>query len=481
MPLASELTEEIKAWLTPRKLEALNASWRLQGGGYSDDVIEDLGNVLRLPELRYEDVLGYLETQFNRQLNSSVGRESYGLYSWLVELLSHFLYLRHINNEKYWRPSLRFLEGIVALASRNAPLWVFSLNHDVVVECLAALYAVPLSSGFGGGSVTLSLCDEEGRARGELMAESMGSALAGGPSIPFFRRGAPGINLLKVHGSLDVFTFRDGQDLLKLLPQAQSVDGVLGALRAANEGRLHSAPQAGRPVRLLSVPHLRVVGSAGPERERPVKIANEIAYTDAGGEVQFMRRSLLAGACRFDKRERHPSQQRWLEPFRANVAHVETLLAVGYGFGDFHVNGVVREWLELNPERRLEIVEPGEPRIPPFLMHLPGQVGLTRGTATDFLDSAGGVIRGPGHQVEKRFVAWLRREGRASTTSEMHAFLAAQRGHPAQGKRGLRRGGDIAPSVTEASAEELVQRWRGVPGGITKEAFDAFLELRGTA
>jgi len=44
MPLAWDLTAEIKAWLTPDMLRELNEGWR--GGGYSDAVIEDLAAVL---------------------------------------------------------------------------------------------------------------------------------------------------------------------------------------------------------------------------------------------------------------------------------------------------------------------------------------------------------------------------------------------------------------------------------------------------
>jgi hypothetical protein len=42
----------------------------------------------------------------------------------------------------------------------------------------------------------------------------------------------PGIYLLKVHGSLDTFTFNDGKDVLRLLPQALGPAGIFDALRA---------------------------------------------------------------------------------------------------------------------------------------------------------------------------------------------------------------------------------------------------------
>jgi hypothetical protein len=52
----------------------------------------------------------------------------------------------------------------------------------------------------------------------------------------------PGIYLLKIHGALDVFTFNEGQDLLKLVPSAPGQDGVIDVLRAANEGLFYEIP-----------------------------------------------------------------------------------------------------------------------------------------------------------------------------------------------------------------------------------------------
>ncbi len=66
MPLAWDLTAEIKNWLTPDKLRELNMGWRIQRGGYSDTVIEDLAQVLNRPDQHYEAILGHLETQFRR-------------------------------------------------------------------------------------------------------------------------------------------------------------------------------------------------------------------------------------------------------------------------------------------------------------------------------------------------------------------------------------------------------------------------------
>jgi hypothetical protein len=101
LPLVWELTTELKDWLTPDKLRSLNLGWRAQGGGYPDIVIEDVARTLTIPDLHYESILGYLETQYRRQLQFQ--REYHGLYAWLVEMVYHILYIRHIKNVSYIR------------------------------------------------------------------------------------------------------------------------------------------------------------------------------------------------------------------------------------------------------------------------------------------------------------------------------------------------------------------------------------------
>ena len=46
MPLTCDLTAELKQWLTFDKLRWLNESWRSQGGGHSDRIIDDFVSVL---------------------------------------------------------------------------------------------------------------------------------------------------------------------------------------------------------------------------------------------------------------------------------------------------------------------------------------------------------------------------------------------------------------------------------------------------
>jgi hypothetical protein len=112
-----------------------------------------------------------------------------------------------------------------------------------------------------------------------------------------------------------------------------------------------------------------------------------------------------------------------LRHFRQNLNYVSTLLCIGYGFGDQHINFALREWLELSPDRRLEIVNPGVRDVSSFLLHLSPQVTLSAMAATDYLDSRAGIMRSPRETTEKRLGSVLRSLGKKRADEAIAAFM----------------------------------------------------------
>jgi hypothetical protein len=169
MPLAWELTAEIKNWLTADKLRKLNAGWRAQGSDHSDVAIEDLASVLERPAMHYEAILGYMEAQLRRW--HALRQEYHSLYSRLVELVYHLLYIRQVSNDAFFKRHLSAYDGLYAMAEANTPLWVFSLNHDVIAEAIAARLSIPLHSGFSPTTETFARRDPTGNKIGDIRAE----------------------------------------------------------------------------------------------------------------------------------------------------------------------------------------------------------------------------------------------------------------------------------------------------------------------
>ena len=280
MPLLWELTHELKRWLTPEKIRTLNRHWRRGGPGfdYPDDVIEAFAAVLDREDMHYESILGFLQVESQRH---SVEVQSYsGLFMFLSDIIYALLQERHLINVEYIERTVRYLDGIKSLVEDNAPLWIFSLNHDLIIECFAADVGVPIRSGFTEETIRLPRRSPNGAVVGHLMAEVLPEHVLKKEGLPFLNKGQTGINLLKIHGSLDVFTFRDGKDVLKLLPDGEGIRGVLSSLWIANQ-------------------ELRYTEPGWPDG---VTTRNEIMYGDESGEMQFLRRSLLAGAYKFDPR-----------------------------------------------------------------------------------------------------------------------------------------------------------------------------------
>lgn len=172
-------------------------------------------------------------------------------------------------------------------------------------------------------------------------------------------------------GALDVFAYRDGKDLAKLLPDESTVRSIIDMLRVAEDELVY----------------------IDPRRPYPVKTTNEITYADEAGVMQFLRRTLVAGTHKFDNRHSQVLPQGFLKQFEYKINFVTTLICIGYGFGDLHINQVLRDWLERSADRRLEIVCPGA-SVPSFLLHLSPQVSFFPKAASDYLDDRTGIVRG---------------------------------------------------------------------------------------
>jgi hypothetical protein len=400
MPLVWELTKELKSWLTADKLRSLNNGWRKQGCGFPDHIIDDLILVLERSDTHYESILGYLETQYIRQI--SLSHHYYGLYAWLVEMVYHLLYYRQINNIPYLEKHLPFYDGFKSLLDQNAPLWVFSLNHDVMVELIAARLSIPLHSGFGPEELTLPRRNAEGVKIGEIKAQVLRKETIENGALNYPNPPQVGIYLLKIHGALDVFAFNDGHQILKLVASGPEFGDIVEVLRAANEDLIY-------------------LYNGIPSEK--IKATNEIAFADDTGEMQFLRRSLLAGAYKFHERKDQVLPKQFLKHFRSNMNFVSNLVIIGYGFGDLHINQVMREWLEFSDSRNIKIVSPSQTDIPSFLSHLSPQVTLIQNTATDYFDSVADINRTDEEIRSKRTAALGRKIGKKASM-EVFSSLA---------------------------------------------------------
>ena len=352
MPLVNELHRDLKRYMTPDRLRSNNLWSKSHHSGVLDDAIEVLISLLNQDSLNYEHIIGNLEVRSHR-----TGQEQG--FNYLRESMSEWVYLLllewHENNKEFVKRNIGLLDGMKELSHRNFPLWVFSLNQDLIMECFSAYSGIPLSRGFTKEVARLPLRDDSGAEIGDLEAWLLPSEQVDSLASHFFKDGEEGINLVKIHGSLDVFSTRDGQDFLKLIPDSSGVEGVIDTLLIANKSLRPNWPEV------------------------TVRAINEIIYADQSGEIQFLRRTPLTGAFKFQEGHRQVMPQQFFSNFKGSLNHLSTLICIGYSFGDLHVNQAIRAWLEIHDERFLIIVDPNRTRIPEPFLHLAPQVEIPTG------------------------------------------------------------------------------------------------------
>jgi hypothetical protein len=141
---------------------------------------------------------------------------------------------------------------IAGLATHNPGLDVFTLNDDVVFEEICRFHKIPYPDGFFESPVPRYR--RVGRFKA-LTKKQMDSA-----DLNFFDRMTYGLNLIKLHGSIDFFPVEDKSLYLKCQPPVSSAVG--GHVRKVLRSEAHNV-QLSRTIGTRGVGELFVKGSDG--------------------------------------------------------------------------------------------------------------------------------------------------------------------------------------------------------------------------
>jgi hypothetical protein len=359
MPVAWDISERLRREIPTNGLRLHNKDAQAVGRGVPDEILEEFIGLLARTEMSYESIIGYLEVNFLRNAApGKPGRHYHTLVSILNDVIYKIFYQKHHQITRASASVLSYLDGIAKLGRRNLPLWIFSLNHDVVLECAAARIGMSVNSGFDAREA-LPLPNPLPGGATSIDVEVLTAAQIQ-KGLQFFQHGTSGINLIKLHGALDLFTVRDGTDIIKLIPTGDTPDGPIRSLVVANEVLPFRPPNG-------------------------VQATNEIMYLDQAKEIQFLRRTILSGAFKYSARIDQVLPKGFMGVFQAMINYATNLVSIGYGFEDLHVNTVVRGWLEVASDRRLEIVDPSRKLVPPDLRHLSPQIVIKNAKAGEYL------------------------------------------------------------------------------------------------
>jgi hypothetical protein len=357
MPLVWELTAEFKRWLTPDHFREIVGLWATKGDGLATTVVDAVAERLARNDEHYEQLIAWLQEESFGQ--PAQLRSNFDLVIHLVQgAIGQILYQRHVRNPEFHRLSLPWFKGLASAVPADQPLWVFTLNHDLHVELLATELEIPVSCGFPELCAT-SFGTVDGR---RLSFDRLPRARLNAHDFAFATGRA--INLVKLHGSLDVFAYRDALDYLRLRPDADAADGWLHALDDV-ETRLR-----------------------GTLDGNEVRLPGEITVDDDVGVMQFLRRTLVAGGFKFDGRAQYNAPGELVEFFGRKLEDFDELVVIGYGWADRHINVPIEQWLANGVRRRLTIVNPAG--LPNSAQHLAASTTVVAVTAADYLASLHG-------------------------------------------------------------------------------------------
>lgn len=358
MPLVWELTAEIRRWLTPVKIISFNENWKSQGGGWHNDVVSLLVSLLENKNLHYENIIGAIEVECSREQDQSKRQSYYAMLGFLLQAVYGLLMERQVKNTHYALAALEDFSSIKEMARNNKPLWVFSLNHDCIIEMLALKCGIPLKSGFNE-EVSIPMKTANGSIR-SFPFERLSRKSIEENQYSFFGHGEFGINLIKLHGSLDIFGQDDELNYLKISAIGNNPESLSSQIQILNQINQDIAVRDG------------------------VVCTNENIYEDENGEIQFLRKSLLSGAHKFTKKLSQIAPSEFLSLFRGNLNYADELICIGYSFGDKHIDDHIVDWLSFSATRKLTIVNPGINVCPERMKHLSGQVECKPIGASDY-------------------------------------------------------------------------------------------------
>ncbi|MFL9900029.1 hypothetical protein PQR71_18050 [Paraburkholderia fungorum] len=311
--------------------------------------------LLSAPELHYEQMIGELEALYlQRGLHSDV---AYTAARQLLDCVQVLLLEDQLNTTAMFGERAKTYSGIRDLLARHPCLHVFSLNHDINFEEICKFHGVPYRDGF--------FDDAPQRYSNIARFKTLTASQMGAGKLNFYGPEDTGVNLIKLHGSLDVFAVEDKQLYLKCIPEPREPLGahVLEVLKV----EAHSREVCQRM-------QSRTVG--------------ELNVNDLDGELQFLRRSLLSGAQKFKGTFDQIAPLAFFHEFRTRMEDIVELDVIGYGFGDPHINEVLAQWLK-TVHTSLTIYDPYRKSVPPELGDAVANVRIRNIGLTDYLNEAG--------------------------------------------------------------------------------------------
>lgn len=351
MPIAKGLTQDLFYFLTPERIEKYINIWKTDEPFGKDRPIsrEAMDEVLDIYQKyynnvgsNYEEFLKEIQDRYNELGVSQDKRDAlYYVFGKFFDIICEMFIMYQINNLGIYMNNKKFYEGFNDFVSDDE-LWIISLNHDLFIEFLCFDNDIPLSLGsidniaLPKSNIDMKVkdCIKFGRiSRDNMQINKMN-----------FIKGNRGVNLIKLHGAINEFTYDDDKYILHIKPEKdETTSSYLNKLNK---------------VWLEMCYYVNGI---------PVKLGSEIAVSDLQGKMQFLRKSILTGGYKYSETfDPKPGEEK-IKLMEEVLSNVDDLTIIGYGFNDKHINLRIYNAMLLNKYLKVCVVDPFKNRIPDIL------------------------------------------------------------------------------------------------------------------
>lgn len=344
MPIVTELTSSIRKNLIPR-LDS-----RLFNFEKIPHIRQQLADLLNDDRYNYEQVLSELEKTYMAERKNA--QAVWGVIIQFIECIQLLLLEDQAKTIHFFKRKVRDYSAIKTITKIHYPLNIFSLNHDIVFEEICDHFQIPLKDGFYTRTNQYeNIANFKTLTTKEIENET----------FDFFEGNEGGVNLLKLHGSIDIFAANDKDLFLKSYGSNDQFGSHYSEIKKIEDHSLKIAD------------------------DHNLRTVNELQVYDKRHKLQFLRRSLLSGGHKFTGSMTQIIPIKFLNVFKKRLDSIDCLNFIGYGFGDQHINLIVEEWL--NQENKQAIIyDPYRSDIPACFKKQSNKVTLIKGGLTDFMN-----------------------------------------------------------------------------------------------
>lgn len=287
----------------------------------------------------YEEFLQIIQEKQNELGSNQSDKDSYNyLFSFFYEIVHMILSIyQKISYETIYEKNIIWFSKLKNLLS-DKETWVFTLNHDLCMECIALDYGIPITYG-DNENISFPLSNIEMDKKVNLTCLRRSNLASGNTG---FFRGKRGINLVKLHGGLSELHYKDNEFLCNLPLNYDSSNELITNFKQLEDMGYYAQGQ--------KIP-------SGKDRW----------ITDFNGELDIISKSMLTGGKKFSKTSKIKKGEEKLKIFDEELLKLDELTIIGYGFGDKHVNFRLSNAMLLNKNLTIRIVNPVNCKPPEIL------------------------------------------------------------------------------------------------------------------